>query len=202
VTIYNFVSAIAEAIKGKTARAEILRSSPADGWLYRGENLKVTLKDLEAIVANWKKYPRDIPLDYEHGTAYDDGPVGSAIAAGWLRELELKKSGDGSGSLWATFELTDRAAEWVAAGEYRLTSSEFSTDYVHPEAKEPIGPYLLAVGLTNRPFVPGLAPMTMLTEAAAKVMQLISTEHRNTEQAKTEKVVIGILGFSIRQGDK
>jgi phage I-like protein len=181
---YYFISMFADGFKGRLAKAEILRTSPADGWLYRGKRLVVTERDLERIVANWKAYPRDIPLDYEHGSGLD-GPVGSAIAAGWLRDLELERHADGSGAvLWGTFELTQRAAEWVAGGEYRLTSSEFVLDYIHPAVGKPIGMYLCAVGLTNRPFIDGLQPMTMMSEAAA----LFIEHHRTTEQTNTERV--------------
>ncbi|HKO22517.1 MAG TPA: phage protease [Candidatus Eisenbacteria bacterium] len=190
-TFVVFVSTFVDGFKGSAAKAEILKTSPPDGWLYKGEVMKITRSDLEQIVANWKKYPREIPLDYEHGSAYD-GPVGSAIAAGWLRDLEIQ--GD---ALVGTFELTDRATEWVSNGEYRLTSSEFNTNYVHPEAQEPIGMYLLAVGLTNRPFVNGLAPMTMLSEAAARAI-----EHRTAEHTKTTRIFRSEGSFTLRQGDE
>ena len=181
---FSFTGRFGAAFEGRKARAEILR---VGSWVYRGKPLDVSLSDLETMVTNYRQYPRDVPLDYEHGSAQADGAGGTAIAAGWLKDLAVE-----DGALVGTFDLTDRAAEWVRSGEYLLLSAEFHSDYLHPEAQQYIGPTLLAVALTNRPFVTGLAPVTMLSRRAETENANLKVE-RDALKAENENLALKVL---------
>jgi TusA-related sulfurtransferase len=145
------------------ARGEILR---VGDWIYGGQDMKVTEEMLSQAVENWKAHKRDVMLDYDHGSRVGKTPE-ERKRAGDLVDLELEKS-DAGVALYGMFKPTDDAAGYLEKGEYKYLSAEFDEDYFHPEDKDWIGMYLLAVALTNRPYIEGMAPITLMSEAAQK----------------------------------
>jgi phage I-like protein len=119
----------------------------------------ITPEDLSAMVANFKanrpKSPTELVVDYEHMSA-----MGSQVspAAGWVKSLEVRGN-----ALFATVEWTDKAAEMVKSREYRFISPEWHMHYRDKESGKDLGPTLMAIALTNRPFIEGMAPV-MLSE--------------------------------------
>lgn len=96
-------------------------------------------------------------IDYEHASE-TRAPAGEpAPAAGWIEELEARADG-----IWARVEWTERAAQMIAAREYRFLSPVF---YFDPESGEILS--LVSAALTNRPNLPlaalnrGTAPQRM-----------------------------------------
>ena len=61
------------------------------------------------------------------------------------------------GELWAEVHWTEAAAEYIRAEEFRYISPEFDLDYRSEKDDNRIGAALLAIGLTNRPFLNGMA---------------------------------------------
>ena len=59
--------------------------------------------------------------------------------------------------LWAEVHWTARAIEYIQAGEYRYISPEFDLDYYDEKKGKHIGAVVLAIGMTNRPFLKGMA---------------------------------------------
>ena len=114
-------------------------------------DFEITAKDLENIEQNFSegkrpKAPTEMVVDYEHDSAHRVGP---SPAAGWVRNVFRK----GRNLLFATVEWTKKAAEMIKNGEYKFVSPEYHYNYVDKETKEKLGPTLLAVALTNRPFL-------------------------------------------------
>lgn len=98
-----------------------------------------------------------IPLDYEH--ASETLPAGTAQngvpAAGWIVAMEVR--GDG---LWGLIEWVDpQAVEYVRASRYRYLSPAVVFDAIDRESGQPIGARMTSAGLTNHPFLDGMAPL-------------------------------------------
>lgn len=85
----------------------------------------------------------DLPMDYDH----EPGP-----APGWITGLV----NDGS-RLLATVALTPSGREKIQNAEYRFFSPEWHPDWQDPETGRKHGPTLFGGGLTNRPFIRGMA---------------------------------------------
>lgn len=131
----------------------------------------ITTKDLEIMKANFDKgipkAPTEMVVDYEHMSALT---TQVSPAAGWVKSLEVR-----DGKLYATVEWTEEAAGFIGRKEYRFISPEWVMDYTDKESNKNLGPALLSIGLTNRPFIDGMAPVMLseaLEESNAKVLVL------------------------------
>ena len=84
----------------------------------------------------------DLMVDYDHQSHYGarEGVGGTAKAAGWIREMEVRPSG-----IWARIEWTGAARAMIRAGEYRYLSPLFTLD------DDNRVDLLLNVALTNMP---------------------------------------------------
>lgn len=169
-----FVSVFAADMKGTIAKAAILRTGT---WRYKGDLWKVDVPFLEKVVANFTRFKRadELALDYEHLSTDDPALRGDEAAdrraAGWTQKLELEDKGNGKAILWAFFRLVGDGLKWVRSGEYRYCSVELDPDYFHPEADAMVGPYLEAVGITNRPFVERLPGMVLLSKRVKEMFE-------------------------------
>lgn len=80
-----------------------------------------TKSEMEAIVARTRQYhaSTDIVVDYDHQSVFGakDGVGGTARAAGWIKELQVRDDG-----IWGRVEWTSSALEAIKAGEYRYLS--------------------------------------------------------------------------------
>jgi phage I-like protein len=95
--------------------------------------------------------------DYDHGIANPKGD-GNAIAAGEVTSLELR---NGDAELWALYEPTAPARQKIEAKEYRFTSADFDPNYVDKRSGKRVGKVLRGFALTNRPFLEGMAPLSL-----------------------------------------
>lgn len=79
--------------------------------------------DIQAVLAAFERGGIDLPIDYDHQTLQADAKAGPVPAAGWIKELAAR-----DGALWGRVEWTPRAAELIAAKEYRYISPVFRHD--------------------------------------------------------------------------
>ena len=103
------------------------------------------LIDTEAynsILNHFKAHHVDIPIDYEHQTLQDV----QAPAAGWIKDLILKQDG-----VYASVEWTEKAAQYLAAKEYRYLSPVVSVRESDRKAL-----LLHSAALTNTPAIDGM----------------------------------------------
>lgn len=103
------------------------------------------LIDTEAynsILNHFKAHHVDIPIDYEHQTLQDV----QAPAAGWIKDLILKQGG-----VYASVEWTEKAAQYLAAKEYRYLSPVVSVRESDRKAL-----LLHSAALTNTPAIDGM----------------------------------------------
>lgn len=104
-------------------------------------------------------------LDYEHQTLNAEDNGQPAPAAGFFQDL-IWREGQG---LFAVIELTQRAREFIAAGEYRYFSPVISYDKHSGNVLE-----VRMGALTNNPAIDGMAPVAL--RAAARFALTEPTE--------------------------
>jgi phage I-like protein len=117
----------------------------------------------EQCIRNFDAQTNPVPLDYEHTTEW----AAQAPAAGWVHKLKITDDADGECSLWALVEMTDRAAEYVRAGEYRYSSGVFNFGSIDRRTGQDIGCRMTSLALTNTPFLDSQHPI-QLSQRAAK----------------------------------
>lgn len=82
-------------------------------------------------------------------------------AAGWIRQLEMRKRDDGKWSLWVFLELTELAASMARKGELKYCSVVASTNSIDRESGDDIGAELHELGLLNDAFLDGMEPLPL-----------------------------------------
>ncbi|MDO5623794.1 MAG: phage protease [Pseudomonadota bacterium] len=98
-------------------------------------------------------------IDYEHQTLHKETNGQPAPAAGWMHALRWI---DGRG-LFAEAELTARARELIAAGEYRYFSPVFEYSRATGEVQR-----ILMGALTNHPAISGMQALDLAVAATAR----------------------------------
>lgn len=102
----------------------------------------------------------DIVVDVDH-----QKQDGSAV--GWIKKLEVRPET----GLWAFVEWTPPGWKFVHDKVYRYISAEFMPKYEDNETGDKFNNVLMAVTLTNRPFIKGMAPI-LLGEPGMKELLL------------------------------
>lgn len=151
-----------------TIDIQVLRSGTFEHPAYG--KIKFDGKIFKAFVANFKAgIPQPhIAYDFQHRPDWG--------AAGWVKKFYEKAKG-----LWATVELTKRGLQSLKDREFIFFSTEYSDNYKDRETGENYGPTILGGGLTNRPFIKGMAP-TLLSEAGEIVLN--PTDDGNKQDGK------------------
>lgn len=112
------------------------------------------------IVSNFQKTAnRRVPVDYEHATEMVDDSVfqHGAPAVGWIVELDNR----GAAGLYGKVEWVDaKALDYIRSGQYRFFSPAVAFNAIDPVTGKSQGATLVSGGLTNRPFLDGMAPVT------------------------------------------
>ncbi len=166
----RYVAALPATIgSGRTSQVQVFRTGVFRHPLYG--KFTITDDDLSRMEANFRerrpKSPTEIVVDYEHMST---APLTKAPAAGWVKNLKHT-----AGELVATVEWTKAAADHITAKEYRFISPEWHMHYRDKESGNDIGPCLLSMALTNRPFIEGMQPVILserMEDANSKVLVL------------------------------
>lgn len=122
---------------------------------------------LEALVTNYERLDLTVPIDRDHSPY----TTGSTEAVGWVKQLRIRDDE----TLWAYVVWTEAGAELILSGSYRYFSPEFVDDY-EDKYGETFGPALLGGGLTNRPFLTGMAEVSLALHSS----QSLGTLQRDT----------------------
>lgn len=134
-----------------------LQVTPAGNFRPRdGRELKVPHWNIDAalaarVIARFNARQTPTVIDYEHQTLHKEKNGQPAPAAGWIRELRWE---EGKG-LFARAEMTARAVQEIADGEYKLFSPVFAYDAITGDVLD-----LQMGALTNFPALDGLEPLT------------------------------------------
>lgn len=117
-------------------------------------------RTFDDIVKNFKATAnRRIPIDFEHASEVDasDGsiPHTGAPAQGWVVDLQNRQT-DG---LWGLVEWMEPARSYIREGKYRFISPAIRFRSRDRVSGEPVGARLTSAGLTNNPFLDGMAQL-------------------------------------------
>ena len=141
----------------------------------------ITSETLTTMVQNFEdvrpKAPTEMVVDWEHMSVAE--PPVKAPAAGWVKSLRATDD-----ELFVIVEWTEEAAGEIEKKEYRFISPEFDFNYKDKESGKRIGPTLLSVALTNRPFIEGMEPVVLSEVLGA----MIFSEEVNTAELKEEPI--------------
>ncbi len=185
------VAACSFSLSAPTADNVItLQVTPAGNFKPRdGRQMKVPAWRIDAaiassVIARFQAKKTPPVLDYEHQTLWKEENGQPAPAAGFFRSLEWR---DGEG-LFAQVELTARAAQYLADGEYRYFSPVFIFDPVTGDVLD-----LQMGALTNNPAIDG---MHALGERAAATFGLQLENPEDTPVNPLLKAVLAALGLA------
>lgn len=113
-----------------------------------------------------------VQFDYEHASemAPWEGtiPISGAPAIGWVRDLELRKDGQGRLQLWALAWLGDQIRGQIDRREYKWVSIAWNPAGVHWQSGKPIGAVLTSIAFTNHPFLQDLESLAAANRAAGQ----------------------------------
>lgn len=121
----------------------------------------------DRMIANFKSnlLQVDLAIDYGHN-AYEK-------AAGWIEDLYTNEEGT---ELWAKVKWVPAGLKALSEKEWRYISAEFSMNYTDDQG-EAYGPVLYGAGLTNRPFLTNMQPVTDL-DAREREKKLMNVEEK------------------------
>lgn len=121
--------------------------NPRDGREMKVPSWHIDAAAAAAVIQRFDARRTPPVLDYEHQTLWKEENGQPAPAAGWFRALEWR---EGQG-LFARVELTAKAAQYIADGEYRYFSPVFLFDPVTGDVLD-----LHMGALTNNPAIDGM----------------------------------------------
>lgn len=152
------------------------------GWIQTTKYEPFLLDDQAAaeVIAAFEALGTDLVIDYEHATLYAEQRDGTAApAAGWITALKW----DEQRGLLASVKWTQRAAGYIASGEYRYHSPVAVVRQADRRMVE-----LCHASLTNEP-----ATINAQALAASRYAASLSVGHRSVAATKGESVMNQLL---------
>lgn len=203
--------------KAMMTTIEIIRSGMFNHRLYG--KVDISKKYLDTIVNNWKNnvFPTQVSFDRDHN------PASGAMA--WVPTPEMdsnalylakKKYKDPQGVerschvLMAKVELTDEGYSLIKSKKYKYFSSEINPNYKSYEVfnsefkdapKEEgaeYGPVLISGGLTNRPYIVNLQPISLSFSSDLSADDETEDSYRIKAYGNTDELMM----FSSSFGDQ
>lgn len=128
---------------------------PSDGRELSVPAWRINQAIATRVIERFNARANPAVVDYEHQTLHKETNGQPAPAAAWMRALQWR---EGSG-LWATVELTARAAELIRNGEYKFVSPVFA----YSNTGEVLA--VLMAAFTNNPAIDGMKPLALRAAA-------------------------------------
>ena len=184
--LYAFAAMPQDIAAGAETWIQLFKVGDFYDWRYG--DFSINAEHFERMVENFTTRAASVPGDYDHSFSKGEG----SVSAGWTKAVEVRDGAEGP-EMWGQVVLTERAAEQVRAGEYRFISPEFSLNHMN-ERGEAIGPCLLAWALTNRPFLEGMAEVTLAASRDGRVLARWGatarhdTTHKESEMDLVQKL--------------
>jgi len=114
---------------------------PAGPAITGADGRAWTLPDSAALLTEFTARNKPMVVDWEHSSEHRAPQGLDAPAAGWIDRLEAR-----NGAIWGHVEWTPKAAQQIAAKEYRFLSPVFT--YAKTDSRIVA---LVSAGLTNQP---------------------------------------------------
>lgn len=133
--------------------------APSDGRAMPVPAWRMSAQIAQRVIAAFQAQQQPPVIDYEHQTLHKEVNGQIAPAAGWMHCLRWI---EGRG-LFAQAELTERARQLIAAGEYRYFSPVFE---YHPRTGEVTR--IVMGALTNHPAIHGMQALSLQAAATAR----------------------------------
>ncbi|OWJ91111.1 hypothetical protein B6S59_25400 [Pseudomonas sp. A46] len=130
---------------------------PADGREIKVPAWHINQAVATKVIERFRATKNKRVVDYEHQTLRKEENGQPAPAAGWYQDLEWRE-GEG---LFAKVQLTARAAQYIAAGEYQYFSPVF---LYHPTTGDVLDVQMGA--LTNAPAIDGMQELSLRAAAS------------------------------------
>lgn len=157
---------------------------PSDGREMKVPAWRIDQAIAARVIERFNKRANPPVVDYEHQTLHKETNGQPAPAAAWMRALQWR---EGSG-LWATVELTARAAELIRSGEYKFVSPVFAFD---GDTGEVLAIHMAA--FTNDPAIDGMEPLAL--RAAATFGYASPQDHQDKTMNKLLVALCALLGL-------
>lgn len=103
------------------------------------------LSSPDAVIAAFRSYGADLPVDMEHATQIKGASGEAAPAVGWIKEIVARAADEGA-ALWARVEWLEAGRKAVAGRAYRYLSPAFTWDKATGEVQA-----IVSAALTNTP---------------------------------------------------
>lgn len=167
----------------------VLNEEPGANWyrvfpakalhLPNGEKIALDAGFFAGMVGSFQAKGLKVQVDFNHMSAgashYSEG-----AAAGWVTEMEARVDG-----LYARIEWTNSGLTAIRAREYLYLSPEFELKYFDQNTGEVVErPRLLAVALTNRPY---LEQQTALAASDSGITKEIHMDQKEIDLLRAEK---------------
>lgn len=130
---------------------------PADGREIKVPHWHIDAAVAAKVIERFHARKNKRVVDYEHQTLLKEENGQAAPAAGWYLDLQWRE-GEG---LFAQVQLTRRAAEYIAEGEYQYFSPVF---LYHPTTGDVLDVQMGA--LTNAPAIDGMQELSLRAAAS------------------------------------
>lgn len=158
--------------------------------LANGKSIRVIQHiDSAAISAIANNFHDKILVDFEHRSSLPDGDT---AAAAWLTKVESRAEG-----LWGMFDFSDLGKTAVENKRYRFLSPELDVDATSASKDgDTVRPLALrSVGLTNRPNMKSLTPLSnkqTVDAASSRVENQNAADQAGKEQMKELITALGL----------
>lgn len=140
---------------------------PSDGREIKVPSWHIDQAVATKVIERFRARKNKRVVDYEHQTLLKEENGQPAPAAGWYQELEWR---EGQG-LFAKVQLTARAAQYIADGEYQYFSPVF---LYHPTTGDVLDVQMGA--LTNAPAIDGMQELSLRAAASFGLFEEPSEE--------------------------
>jgi Mu-like prophage I protein len=134
----------------------------------RYKKFEITEQTLQELASN---FDGEIVADYDHYSTLplEKRPAPDAgVAAGWVKKVEQRGN-----TFWAFVEWTKKAAQQIREKQFRYISPTYDPVAVSSEGEpRPIGAKLLAIALTNQPFLTGMQAVSLSAATGSELVEL------------------------------
>lgn len=143
---------------------------------WEKDDTVITAQLFDDLIRNFQNNVRGIECAIGYGHPFDE-------AAGWIKSLEKDPT---SNELLAEVKWTPPGKQCLDDEVYKYISVEFNQNYIDEAGRE-CGPTLYGAGLTNRPFLKGMKPISEMEEFEEKNRSETMTPEEKKKMDDQEK---------------